>query len=423
MIKFLFKGLLRDRSRSLFPIITVAVGVFLTVFLVAFMGGALASMYNNTAHNSSGHVKIMTRAYAAESDQIPNDLAYIGVEDLLLDLRQRYPDMLWLPRIRFGGLLDVADVRGETQAQGPASGLAVDFSPDSPEMQFLNLAGAVVQGRLPRNSGEILLSDEFAQKLGLTPGSPVTLIGSTMYGSMTVSNFTVAGTVHFGVAAMDRGSVLADIRDIQRDLDMPDTAGEILGFFASDVYDDAQALALVKEFNALYADSSDEFAPVMRAMLDDSGLRDYMEMAMLWIYIIIIMFVGVMALVLWNAGLIGGIRRYGEMGVRLAIGENKMHIYLSSIAEALIVGLLGSIIGTFFGLLLAYWLQEHGINYGAVFKNSSIMISSVMKAAVTPQCYYIGFIPGVVSTFIGSALAGLGIFKRQTAQLFKELET
>jgi putative ABC transport system permease protein len=45
-----------------------------------------------------------------------------------------------------------------------------------------------------------------------------------------------------------------------------------------------------------------------------------------------------------------------------------------------------------------------------------------MRSEITPRMYYIGFIPGVISMFIGSALAGTAIYKRQTATLFKELE-
>ena len=35
---------------------------------------------------------------------------------------------------------------------------------------------------------------------------------------------------------------------------------------------------------------------------------------------------------------------------------------------------------------------------------------------------YVGFIPGLFSMLLGTALAGRGIFKRETARLFKELE-
>jgi putative ABC transport system permease protein len=41
---------------------------------------------------------------------------------------------------------------------------------------------------------------------------------------------------------------------------------------------------------------------------------------------------------------------------------------------------------------------------------------------VTPTAYYVGFVPGLAATFLGSAVSGVGVFRRQTAQLFKELE-
>ncbi|NLB93397.1 MAG: hypothetical protein GX792_08245, partial [Bacteroidales bacterium] len=50
------------------------------------------------------------------------------------------------------------------------------------------------------------------------------------------------------------------------------------------------------------------------------------------------------------------------------------------------------------------------------------MLPSVYRAQVTPDLFYIGFIPGVLATVLGSALAGLAIYKRKTSQLFHELE-
>ena len=50
------------------------------------------------------------------------------------------------------------------------------------------------------------------------------------------------------------------------------------------------------------------------------------------------------------------------------------------------------------------------------------MMPGVFRAQITNATWYIGFIPGLVSTQLGTMLAGIGIYKRQTAQLFKELE-
>jgi len=138
---------------------------------------------------------------------------------------------------------------------------------------------------------------------------------------------------------------------------------------------------------------------------------------------IVMIFIIAMAIVLWNAGLIGGLRRYGEFGLRLAIGESKREIYQTLIAESFLVGVLGSVIGVILGLLLSWYFQVVGINYGEMMKDSTFLMPSIMRAHINFTTYYIGFVPGIFSTVIGAALAGIGIYKRQTANLFKELET
>ena len=47
---------------------------------------------------------------------------------------------------------------------------------------------------------------------------------------------------------------------------------------------------------------------------------------------------------------------------------------------------------------------------------------SIFYPQITPELYYIGFIPGILATVFGTMLAGRAIYKRQRSQLFKELE-
>ncbi len=423
MVLFLFKGLLRDRSRSLFPILIVSSGVMLTVFLHAYLGGVMGDIIRSSAIYRTGHVKITTRAYAAKEDQVSNDLALLGVNDLLGTLRRKYPDVEWVSRINFGGLLDVPDSLGETRAQGPAAGMAVDLlSPDSREVKRLRIEKALVRGAMPSKPGEILISDIFARNLTVGPGDQATLIGSDMYGGMSLYNFTVSGTVRFGIEALDRGAIIADIEDARKALAMEDGAGEILGYFPGGVYNDERAIAMARQFNEEYGDTTDEFAPVMVTLGQQEGLAEYIDYAASFSGMLIGLFVVAMSIVLWNSGLIGGLRRYGEIGVRLAIGESKRHVYSSLVSESLLVGVAGSIIGTGIGLLFAWYVQKVGFNIGAFMKNASIMVPAVVRAKITGQTYYIGIIPGLFSTLLGSSLAGIGILRRNTARLFKELE-
>jgi len=423
MITFLFKGLLRDRSRSLFPLLTVFIGVFLAVFMYAFMNGVIGDMVSTTAHYQTGHLRVMTQAYAEEADQTPNDLALTGLAKTLQALRAKFPALVWTPRIKFGGLLDIPDEKGETKAQGPASGMAVDlFSAHSPEPRLLDIRKAIVRGAMPRRPGDILIGDDFARKLNVAPGATATLISSTMYGSMTMANFKIAGTVRFGVTAMDRATMIADIADIQSALDMEDATGEIVGFFPDDVYRDEAAKLMAVSFNREFKNPGDKFSPRMGTLPDESGLSDYLSLVDSMGIIIIAIFVLAMSIVLWNAGLMGSLRRYGEIGVRLAVGEDNGHIYRTLILESLAIGIFGSVLGTLAGVGLGYLMQLHGLDFSFLFRNSAMMVPSVYHARVTPGCLVIGFAPGIISTVLGASIAGIGIYKRRTAQLFKELE-
>jgi len=424
MIRFLFKGLLRDRNRSLLPVLVVTAGVTLTVFLHCYITGILGDVIEFSANYSSGHVKIMTRAYAENKEQVPNDLALIDVNELLKNLHNDYPNMEFVQRINFGGLLDSPDEHNETKKQGITAGIAVDLiSANTKEIDRLNIRNSLRKGRLPEKPNEVLLSNEFADKLEVEPGGMVTLITSTMYGGMSIQNFIVSGTIEFGVQFMDRSGMIADITGIQNALDMYDACGEILGFLDSPVYDDIKAMNIENKFNKKYSDPNNEFSPVMSRLKNESvmvGFFDYMDGV---IGIIVTVFILAMSIVLWNTGLIGGLRRYGEIGVRLAIGEEKGHIYRTMIYEAILIGIVGSAIGTLIGLGFSYWLQEAGMDIGNMMKNSKMMMPTVFRANITPPAFYIGFIPGLFSVVLGTMLSGIGIYKRKTASLFKELET
>jgi len=423
MIIFLLKGLLRDRQRSIFPVSVVIIGVTLTVVFSCWLGGILVDMLDFNANFSTGHLKIITKAYNENKNQRPLDLALVGVDELIENLHENLPGVNWVKRINFGGLIDVPDENGETKSQGPAIGMAVDlFSEQSMEMNRLNIEKSLVRGYIPEKPGEILISEEFAGKLDVNPGDAVTLLSSTMYGSMAFQNFIIKGTVLFGIRLMDKGAIIIDISDAQNALNMEDAAGELLGYFDNKIYDDRRAAEIAGQFNARYSGSDDEFAPLMLRLKEQNDLGNYMNYMEYMTAIVSGVFLLVMSIVLWNVGLIGGLRRYGEYGLRLAIGEYKNHVYKMMIYESVLVGIFGSVIGSGIGLGISYYLQVNGLDVSRWLENATVLFPNVYRAYITPEAYYIGFFPGLFSVVLGTALSGIGIYKRQTARLFKELE-
>jgi len=424
MFNFLMKGMLRDHHRSLLPSIVVAMGVLLTVFLFTYMNGIFGDFFHNAAIYGSGDVKVTSRAYHDQADMISNDLAMEDGAGKLALLQAKYPTISWAERLKFGGLLDAFDENRETRAQVGVSGIGLNFlGADKSDVQRWNLAAGLRAGTLPQKSGDIIMSQQLAQQMALKVGDDVTLISATVNGAMVLQNFHVAGTVYFGTPAMDKGMILADINDVRSMLDMGDWSSEFLGYFPEVNYDDDATTALAADFNATMSDSTDEYSPYMVTLVQDGGFKDYLNYAEKAGSIVTFVMIFAMGIVLWNTGLMGAIRRYGEMGLRLAVGESKGHVYESLIVESFGVALMGTLVGTLLGLGFSYWLQEVGFNVGGMMKDSTLMFPTIIRARITPTAFYIGFFPGVLATLLGAALSGLRIFKRNTASLFKELET
>ena len=428
MMYFLTKGLLRDRSRSLFPVIIITITVAIVIFAIGFMKGSMNSVFQSTAVIISGHEKVVTRAYKEESQMLPNDLALLNVDQIIRNLDKEYPDHFWSPRITFGGLLDMPDKNGETKDQGQVYGLGIDLlKTGSRIIEIWELDKNLVNGRLPKTFNEALIGQKLADKLNITVGDTATYIGTTMHNAFTTYNFTIVGTFDLQKGQADSQMMLVDISGARKALDMENAASEILGFTHSLFYDDDKAVSLRSNYNENYSDSSDIFSPVMMALRDSSQqMGDMVEFVDAFLMIIGTIFLIIVMVVLWNMGLMNGLRRYGEIGLRLAMGESKGVVYRSMIVEAVIIGLTGTMIGTGLGLSIVYYVQENGIDYSevvATMSTASMVMPNVFYAKITPDLYYIGFIPGLIATVLGTMLAGIAIYKREMAQLFKELES
>jgi putative ABC transport system permease protein len=427
MINFLFKGLLRDKSRSFFPIIIITLIVSIIIFFSGFLNGVYNSLFLNTAILNSGHIKVVTHAYNLEHQLLPNDLALLDVNSLVGKLENKYKEYTWTPRITFAGLLDVPDENGETLSQSPVIGLGIDFlSKKSKQLDIWDLDKKIIKGSLFNKKNQVLLSEKLSNRLQIFSGDIVTFIGATMYGGFTTYNLTVSGVFDLNLGPIDKDMMIIDFSGAQNILDMEDAASEILGYDKKLFFSDNSTVEIRDEFNSQYSDSSDVYRPFMLALRDSNQMGTIVDFSNVIMSIILGLFLIVVTLVLWNMGIMSGLRRYGEIGMRLAIGETKGHVFKSMIVESVIIGFFGSIVGTTLGILLTSYLQKVGIDYSKgidSLNSSNFAMPNIFYPQVTPDLFYIGFIPGILATVFGTMLAGRAIYKREMAQLFKELET
>jgi len=431
MIVFLFRGILRDKSRFLFPFSVVSIGVALVVALVGFMEGVFMGMIDMTAKLNAGHLRLVNKPFYDEEHLYPLDRALAAQKETSIWLKKNSTSNIeWSPRIRWGALIDVPDTNGNTRSQTPVVGMALDLkSKNSSEIRRLKLKKSLIKGQLPQKSNEMLMGNSLAQNLDVTLGQSVTIIGQSFDGGLVADNYLVVGLIRFGVTAMDKKMVLIDLADAQSTFYMENMVTDWLGYlpssFSFDHYIKAKK-SINFNLNTWMKNPPNDWAkddqPIAISILDQQNMGSMVKTFTVIKSSVVGIFTFLMILVLWNAGVLSGIHRYGEMGLRLAFGEPHWKLIFTLGIEGLFIGILGSIFGCFFGGSFAWYLQEVGLNMGDTFAKSGLMINDVVRARLTVDGFIQGILPGIFASVAGTLVASFAIFKRSEENLFRELE-
>ena len=431
MILFLFRGILRDKSRFLFPFSVVTIGVALVVSLVGFMEGVFMGMIDMTAKLNAGHLRLVNKPFYDEEHLHPLDRALAAQKQTRLWLEKNSsPKIEWSPRIRWGALIDVPNANGDTKSQTPVVGMALDLkSPNSSEVRRLQLNKSLVKGHLPRYFNEMLMGSSLANDLEVDLGQLVTVIGQSFDGGLVADNYVVVGLVKFGITAMDKKMVLIDLTDAQSTFYMENMVTDWLGYLPSFLSFDYYRIAkknINSKLNTWMKNPPKDWAkddqPIAISILDQQNMKSMVTTFTIIKSSVVGIFTFLMILVLWNAGVLSGIHRYGEMGLRLAFGESHWKLILTLGIEGLFIGILGSLVGCIFGGSFTWYLQEVGLNMGDTFAKSGLMINDVVRARVTLGGFVQGIVPGIFASVVGTLVASLAIFKRSESNLFRELE-
>ena len=431
MIAFLFRGILRDKSRFLFPFSIVAIGVTLVITLVGFMEGVFMGMIDMTANLDAGHLRLVNKPFYDEEHLRPLDRSLAAQSETLNWLKKNSPKKTrWSPRIRWGALLDVPDKNGNTVSQTPIVGMALDLKDKkSLELKRLRLEESLIDGKIPEQDKEMLMGDQLAKTLNIELNQAVTLLGQSFDGGLVMDNYRVVGLVKFGVSAMDKKMVLIDLADAQDSFYMEDMITDWLGFLPAQYsLGDYEAIKknmkqpLSKLIEMPPKSWAEDDQAILLTIRDQQNIGAIADKFNIIKGFVVGIFTFLMMLVLWNAGILNGIHRYGEMGLRLAFGESHWRVIFNTGIEGLFVGVLGTLAGCIFGGVFAWFLQEVGINMGDSFAQSGLMINDVVRARLTTGAFIQGVIPGVFASVAGNLIASIAIFKRTESNLFRELE-
>ena len=380
----------RHRVRTALTAGMVVAGVGLLVVGLAWVQGIFGQALAQ-ATAASGHVRLVTREYAAREELLPLYANLPDVSVLVPLLRSRPGVVSVEPRIATGVTVTVGEELGDVFA------LAVGAS-DAWFRARLDAPGHLVQGRWMTGPGELVMGTRVAEDAKASLGDEVVLVGMTQDGSLSPIKGRLVGIVRLG--GMLDHQVLVPLERVQWLADLPGGATELLVYGGR--YEDGRSLARsLRQDPALsgYAVQSwDEREPLASLTGTITGVR----------FFVILAVVLLAALGIWNTMTTSVLERTREIGVLRALGLSRAGAVMMFVVEALGIAVGGGVVGLGLGVVPALLLERYGIRIGSETTGRlALPLSEVVHAQVSWGIMLGAFALGLAMALLGSVPAAL----------------
>ncbi len=383
------RNLRRNTRRTLLTMSAVLVATAALVFAFAYIGGLLDNVVDTYARTQTGHVRITAPGYVDRERFLPLHMNVPYLSELLPLIRTHPAVAGAVPRIRTAALVDGGD------SNRPALVYGIDLER---EADYLRPAGMLVSGRLPLpGEPEALLGAGLAERLEVTVGDTLTLLGQTVYRSLGGLRCRISGMIRSGLGYLDEAFLVLALDQAQYMTFLDDAATEIL-VFARDVEQaDVLAGVLKEELDPLVEGGLD-----VRSWRDQGPLLQLMESAKgIWAFIIMLLML-MAGLIIVNTMLMSVMERTAEFGMLGALGMRRREIVALILTEGAVIGLIGALIGVAIGGGVALVLEQTGMDFSAAMGEFQFPMQGIVYPDLTLAHPLIGIAIGVATAVLAA---------------------
>jgi len=337
------RNLARNPRRTAITMAAVAFGTAMVALAIALIDGMLLGTVRNATNLYVGEVQIHAKEYMERK----SFYAAIAAPDAIVD-KAEANGVRAVSRSYGYGLL----AHGSKSAGASIWGVVPEA-----EIEAFDLnehvaadAGTFLPATAQR---ELVLGRKLARSLGVGVGDEVVVVVQAADGSLGNELFTVAGILKAVGDAVDRSAALMHHDDFDELFVADGRIHEIaLNTFG------ARDLGELEQFAKTIAPESDvrSWRTIMPA------LSDMLAMAGGAMWILTAVFFTAAGLGVMNTMLMATYERMHEFGVLKALGTTPARIVRDVAGEALLLALVGSVLGATVGLGAAHFLALHGID-------------------------------------------------------------
>jgi ABC-type lipoprotein release transport system permease subunit len=383
LIKMAWRDLGRNRRRSFFSALALAMGLALLLLMAAFVHGEMGSAIEATIRLQSGHLQVRAKSYDESKSSLKWEDLIANPEGIASQIAALAPVESATPRLYASGIVAVRDESLGVRIVGidPSSAANAPYRD-----------GLVAGDFLQSDDREgLLIGEPLAEKLGLKVGDQVNLSANTSNGGVDEQLFTVRGIYSTQTNAFDSVTVFLPLAKAQAITQTENHASTIF-VLLKDANQTAAVVAALKTSN---------YQVLTWTQMNEIILQTE-DMANSYIFILYMIVLAITATVIVNTLVMAVFERTREIGILAAIGMKGRRILAMFLAESSLLAIGGIIMGLILGVLVVAYFSRHGFYVGNM-GISGILIGNTIYTDLTLS----DTVRLTILSFVITLLAGL----------------
>lgn len=341
---FAWRNIWRNKLRSSIIIASVTLGIFAGIFLIAFLNGMVNSRVDAVISAELSHIQFHKPGFR---DNNQFSLRFTVNDSLLQQLKQTPHVKACSKRIIINSMIASAE-----------TGVGVKITGIDPceEIKVTCLHKKIIQGKYLDETGRnpVVISEKLANKLKVGLKNKIIITVQDEEKNITGGAFRIVGIYRTDNLMYDEANIFITNIDIAR----------LTGISADDAHEIAVLLDNNENAEAVTQTLSNKFPDIevknwLQLSPDAGALVGAMNQ---YAYIFIIIILLALCFGILNTMLMVIMERIRELGMLLAIGMNRIRVFMMIMFETVILSLTGGLLGTALGWSASIYYMKKGID-------------------------------------------------------------
>jgi len=386
ILKISFRNLLRNRRRTLLTASLITIGVMFVLIYSALAGSFKAYMIGQVTDSMLGHIQIHKKGYIASVDNLPLNKnlneKQIGLISKTLDENPFVQSYTY--RLKLGAMFS-----------NYVASTSVRLNGIDPEKEALTLplfasriAGSDVSAL---EKGSIIVPELVAKGMNVKKDDTIVLVATNQKGSVNGLNFKVAGTIEPISGPGGRDGYI-HIDDVKRLLRLGQAEVSEVVIRLKDVDKLEQAMKSLKPMSE-FKNQKDKPVFELHTWKKLSPFYNIVKMLDLMDISIKIILISIVLISVLNVMVMSVFERIKEIGTIAAMGTSPATITKLFLSEGLMLGILGTILGSFLSYVIVFAINTVGISF-SFGRQDNLVLSPVLHLN---EMLFIGLIVILIS--------------------------